>query len=121
MRKAAHLATAAVLALALVAGAPAMAQKAQTVADIRAELGVLNGQVQQLRDQLVQSGAAGGLSTAPASALTRLDAARNQNAGSGVGLGLSIAVDVARAHGGVLRLSESEALGGLRADIVIAR
>ncbi|HRW14715.1 MAG: tol-pal system protein YbgF [Rhodobacteraceae bacterium] len=74
MRKAAHLATAAVLALALVAGAPAMAQKAQTVADIRAELGVLNGQVQQLRDQLVQSGAAGGLSTAPASALTRLDA-----------------------------------------------
>ena len=52
---------------------------------------------------------------------TRLDAARNQNAGSGVGLGLSIAVDVARAHGGVLRLGESEALGGLRADIVIAR
>lgn len=52
---------------------------------------------------------------------TRLDAARNQNQGSGVGLGLSIAVDVARAHGGVLRLGESEALGGLRADIVIAR
>ncbi|MEZ5714888.1 MAG: ATP-binding protein [Paracoccaceae bacterium] len=52
---------------------------------------------------------------------TRLDEARNQNKGSGVGLGLSIAVDVARAHGGVLRLGESEALGGLRADIVIAR
>ena len=51
----------------------------------------------------------------------RLDAARNQNKGSGVGLGLSIAVDVARAHGGVLRLGESKALGGLRADIVIAR
>lgn len=52
---------------------------------------------------------------------TRLDAARNQNNGSGVGLGLSIAVDVARAHGGVLRLGRSEALGGLRADIVIGR
>ncbi len=52
---------------------------------------------------------------------TRLDVARNQNKGTGVGLGLSIAVDVARAHGGVLRLGESEALGGLRADIVIAR
>lgn len=76
MRKAAHPGLAAVLALALAvaAGGPAGAQKAQTVADIRAELGVLNGQVQQLRDQLVQSGAAGGLSTAPASALTRLDA-----------------------------------------------
>ena len=42
----------------------------------------------------------------------RLDAARNQNAGSGVGLGLSIAVDVARAHGGVLRLGESRHHGG---------
>ena len=51
----------------------------------------------------------------------RLDAARNQNKGSGVGLGLSIAVDVARAHGGMLRLGESERLGGLSADIVIAR
>ncbi|WP_322865568.1 ATP-binding protein [Aquicoccus sp. G2-2] len=52
---------------------------------------------------------------------TRLDEARNQNRGSGVGLGLSIATDVARAHGGVLRLGESDSLGGLRADIVIAR
>ena len=52
---------------------------------------------------------------------TRLEPARNQNNGSGVGLGLSIATDIARAHGGVLRLSESESLGGLRADIVIAR
>ena len=51
----------------------------------------------------------------------RLDAARNQNSGSGVGLGLSIAMDVARAHGGMLRLGESHALGGLRADIVIGR
>ena len=52
---------------------------------------------------------------------TRLDSARNQNRGSGVGLGLAIAADIARAHGGVLRLGESERLGGLRADIVIAR
>lgn len=52
---------------------------------------------------------------------TRLDTARNQNLGSGVGLGLAIAADIARVHGGVLRLGESERLGGLRADIVIAR
>lgn len=51
----------------------------------------------------------------------RLDSARNQDRGGGVGLGLSIAADVARAHGGVLRLGESEALGGLQADLVIAR
>ncbi len=52
---------------------------------------------------------------------TRLDPSRNQNKGGGVGLGLAIAVDVARSHGGVLRLGVSERLGGLRADIVIAR
>lgn len=52
---------------------------------------------------------------------TRLDAARNQDKGGGVGLGLAIATDIARAHGGVLRLSTSDRLGGLRADIVIAR
>ena len=51
----------------------------------------------------------------------RLDLARNQDLGSGVGLGLSIATDAARAHGGVLRLGDSEHLGGLRADIVISR
>ena len=51
----------------------------------------------------------------------RLDPARNQNKGGGVGLGLAIVSDVARAHGGVLRLGESERLGGLRADIVIGR
>ncbi|MEQ8899265.1 MAG: ATP-binding protein [Roseovarius sp.] len=51
----------------------------------------------------------------------RLDTARNQNLGSGVGLGLSIATDIARAHGGMLRLGESERLGGLRAELVIGR
>lgn len=52
---------------------------------------------------------------------TRLDPARNQNRGTGVGLGLSIVIDVARAHGGTLRLGESARMGGLCADIVIAR
>lgn len=52
---------------------------------------------------------------------TRLDPARNQNRGSGVGLGLAIVADIARAHGGTLRLGESADLGGLKADIVIAR
>jgi len=52
---------------------------------------------------------------------TRLDPSRNQDKGGSVGLGLTIATDIARAHGGVLRLGESERLGGLRADIVIAR
>ncbi|WP_306116319.1 MULTISPECIES: ATP-binding protein [unclassified Roseovarius] len=51
----------------------------------------------------------------------RLDPARNQDKGSGVGLGLAITADIARAHGGTLRLGESETLGGLRADIVIGR
>ncbi|WP_417257390.1 ATP-binding protein [Celeribacter sp.] len=51
----------------------------------------------------------------------RLDGSRNQNMGSGVGLGLSIAVDIARRHGGSLRLSDSEDHGGLRADIVLPR
>lgn len=52
---------------------------------------------------------------------TRLDAARDPNKGGGVGLGLSIAADIARTHGGVLRLGESDTLGGLRADLVLKR
>jgi two-component system osmolarity sensor histidine kinase EnvZ len=51
----------------------------------------------------------------------RLDAARNQNQGGGVGLGLAIVADIARAHGGALRLGVSKKLGGLQADLVIGR
>lgn len=51
----------------------------------------------------------------------RLDAARNQDGGSGVGLGLAITYDIARRHGGTLRLGASEELGGLAADIVLPR
>ncbi len=52
---------------------------------------------------------------------TRLDTARDPNRGGGVGLGLSIAAGVARSHGGVLRLGDSDLLGGLRADLVLGR
>jgi two-component system osmolarity sensor histidine kinase EnvZ len=52
---------------------------------------------------------------------SRLDHARDPNEGGGVGLGLSIAADIARSHGGALRLGESEALGGLKAELVLAR
>lgn len=58
-------------ALALLAGlSPA---RAETVADIQSELTKLNGQIDQLRQELVKTGSAKGLPVAPATALTRLD------------------------------------------------
>ncbi|MGB0959631.1 MAG: ATP-binding protein [Halocynthiibacter sp.] len=52
---------------------------------------------------------------------TRLEEARGQNHGEGVGLGLTIANDVARSHGGSLRLTRSKALGGLCAEFHLLR
>jgi tol-pal system protein YbgF len=60
----------AVIALG-VAASPAVAQ--ETVAGVKAELEVLNGQIEQLRNELVRSSAARGLPADPATALTRLD------------------------------------------------
>ena len=55
------------------------------------------------------------------SPFVRLDQSRNQDKGTGVGLGLSIVADIARNHGGLLRLSDSMRLGGLKAELVLAR
>ena len=55
------------------------------------------------------------------SPFVRLDPSRNQDKGTGVGLGLSIVADIARNHGGLLRLGESARLGGLKAELVLAR
>ncbi len=49
----------------------------------------------------------------------RLDKARNQDKGSGVGLGLAIANDIARSHGGHLRLGDSAEMGGLKVEFVL--
>ena len=45
----------------------------QSLADIKAELTLLDGQIEQLRDELVRQGSARGLPEDPAAALTRLD------------------------------------------------
>ena len=55
------------------------------------------------------------------SPFTRLDSARDPNRGGGVGLGLSIAADIARSHGGQLRLLDGDQMGGLKAELVFAR
>ncbi len=55
------------------------------------------------------------------SPFVRLDPSRNQDKGTGVGLGLSIVADIARNHGGLLRLGDSTRLGGLKAELVLAR
>jgi two-component system osmolarity sensor histidine kinase EnvZ len=52
---------------------------------------------------------------------TRLDPARNQDRGGGVGLGLAITADIARSHGGELRLTEGRRLKGLRAELHLAQ
>lgn len=64
----------AAVVLLLAAGVmhPALAQS-QSVADVRADLDVLNGQIQQLRNELVRQAGAQGLPQAPATALERLD------------------------------------------------
>ena len=60
-------------ALALALSAPAHAQGAETLADIRAELAQLAGQLQSLRAELVASGAQGMQAAGGASALQRMD------------------------------------------------
>ncbi|MFT3972440.1 MAG: tol-pal system protein YbgF [Amaricoccus sp.] len=57
--------------LAGVLGLPGHA--AESVADIKAQLTVLNAQIGQLRDELVRHGSVNGLPATPATALTRLD------------------------------------------------
>ncbi len=51
----------------------------------------------------------------------RLDQARNQDNRGGVGLGLAIVADVARSHGGTVKLSDSVTLGGLKVIFTIPR
>ena len=61
-------------ALALALAAPALADdKAQTLADIRSELGQLSAQLQDLRSELVASGAKGMQAAGGSSALQRMD------------------------------------------------
>jgi tol-pal system protein YbgF len=51
---------------------PAVGQE-QSLADVKAELTLLDGQIEQLRNELVRRGSSGGLPAEPATALTRLD------------------------------------------------
>ncbi len=51
----------------------------------------------------------------------RLDQSRNQDNSGGVGLGLAIVADVARSHGGIVQLSDSNKLGGLKVIFTIPR
>lgn len=60
-------------ALALALAAPAAAADKQTLADIRAELAQLSAQLQDLRTELVASGAKGMQAAGGASALERMD------------------------------------------------
>ena len=60
-------------AVALALAAPAHAADKQTLADIRAELAQLSGQLQDLRSELVASGAKGMQAAGGASALQRMD------------------------------------------------
>ncbi len=48
----------------------------------------------------------------------RIDRARNQDSGGNTGLGLAIARDIAKSHGGDIKLGESS-MGGLRAVISV--
>lgn len=54
-------------------------------------------------------------------AFATLDPARTRGRGAGSGLGLAIARDIARRHGGGLALGTSADLGGLRAELLLAR
>ena len=60
-------------AAAVIAGAAAAQGAGPSLGDVRADLGVLDRQIRELRAALVASGPGRGLPTAPATALTRLD------------------------------------------------
>lgn len=88
----------------------------------RAELSVLiSDKSLRIRIEDDGPGIPEGLHAEAIKPFARLEPGRNQDRGTGVGLGLAIVADVARAHGGMLRLGPSERLGGLCADIVISR
>ncbi len=60
-------------AAAMIAGAAAAQGAGPSLGDVRADLGVLDRQIRELRAALVASGPGRGLPTEPATALTRLD------------------------------------------------